>query len=76
MDGLTELINTFDRRELQLEAARVVASHKATNGWIKKFKADHDSEEFYRNAIRWYVNEYGGLPSEVGPGTGVTLLYV
>jgi len=76
MDGLESLINTFEGRELQQEAALVISSHDATNGWIKKFKADHNSEEFYRNAIRWYINEYGGLPSEVGPGTKVTLIYI
>ena len=72
---LDNLINTFNTRELQLEAALVIASHNANNGWIKQFKADHNSEEFYKNVIRWYVNEYGGFPSDVGPGNKVTHLY-
>ena len=76
MDAIEELINTFDTRELQLEAARVISSHNANNIWIKQFKADHNSEEFYKNVIRWYINEYGGLPSEVGPGNKIQLLYV
>ena len=76
MDGIETLINTFDSRELQLEAALVIASHNANNGWIKQFKADHNSEDFYKNVIRWYIAEYGGLPSEVGPGNKIKLIYI
>ncbi len=76
MDGIESLINTYENRELQLEAALVISSHNANNIWIRKFKAEHNSEEFYKNVIRWYVNEYGGLPSEVGPAKEIKLLYV
>jgi len=76
MDAIEELINTFDTRELQLEAARVISSHNANNIWIKQFKANHNSEEFYKNVIRWYIIEYGGFPSEVEPGSKIKLLYV
>ena len=76
MDGIETLINTFEMRELQLEAALVISSHNANNIWIKQFKADHNSEDFYENVIRWYITEYGGLPSEVGPGNKIKLIYV
>ena len=73
--GITELLDTYETRELQLEAARVVSSHPATNRWIRNFKANHDSRDFYRKVVEWYINEYGGLPSDIGPGKNVKLLW-
>lgn len=73
--GITSLLETYETRELQLEAARVVASHHATNRWITNFKANHDSIDFYRKVVEWYVNQYGGLPSEIGPGKEIKLLW-
>ena len=73
--GITELLDTYETRELQLEAARVVSSHPATNKWIRNFNANHDSRDFYRKVVEWYINEYGGLPSDVGPGKNVKLLW-
>lgn len=75
MESVIELLKTYEIRELQLEAARVVASHPATNKWIRNFKANHNSTEFYEKVIIWYINEYGGMPSEVGPGMKVKLLW-
>lgn len=74
-DALNELLETFDTRELQLEAARVISSHPATNVWVNKFKAQHDSAQFYKMVVTWYINEYGGMPSEVGPAKEVKLLW-
>jgi hypothetical protein len=74
--GITSLLETYETRELQLEAARVVASHPATNKWIRNFKANHDSTDFYRKVVEWYINEYGGMPSETGPGKNVKLLWI
>lgn len=62
-DPIVEYINSFDLRELQIEAALVIANHPATSAWIKKFKADHDSQQFYRNVILWHYEEYGELPT-------------
>jgi hypothetical protein len=70
------LLDTYEPRELQLEAARVVSSHPATNRWIRNFKADHNSHDFYRMVIEWYINEYGGMPSDTGPGKEVKLLWI
>lgn len=75
MEGISALLDTYETRELQLEAARVIASHPATNKWIRNFKADHDSTIFYKKVISWYINEYGGMPSDVGPGKDVKLLW-
>ena len=73
-DAIMDMIDTLDQRELQLEAARVISSHDATNTFIKQFRSDHDSRQFYRNAVLWYIQKYGAFPSEIGPGAGVELL--
>jgi hypothetical protein len=64
-------------RQLQLEAARVISTMPATNDNIYKFNvaSRHNSQGWYVAAIEWYVKEYGGLPSEVGPGRDVLFVY-
>lgn len=64
-------------RKLQLEAARVIASMPATNDNIHKFNkaSRHNSQGWYVAAIEWYVGQYGGMPSEVGPGKDVEFIY-
>ena len=44
--AVVEIVNTLEGRELQLEAARVIASHKSTSKFIKQFRADNDSRQF------------------------------
>jgi nucleoside diphosphate kinase len=73
--AVVEIVNTLEGRELQLEAARVIASHKSTSKFIKQFRADNDSRQFYRNAVVWYISQYGGFPSEIGPGVDVKLIH-
>jgi hypothetical protein len=48
----------------------------ATNDNIYKFNiaSRHNSQGWYVAAIEWYIKEYGGLPSETGPGRDVKLL--
>jgi hypothetical protein len=50
---------------------------EATNNNIFKFnqQAHHDSQNWYKAVIKWYIDEYGGLPSQVGPGKNVNLVY-
>ena len=64
-------------RKLQLEAARVIASMPATNDNIHKFNkaSRHNSQGWYVAAIEWYVGQYGGMPSEAGPGKDIKFLY-
>ena len=49
---------------------------QATNNNIQQFnkQAHHDSQKWYRAVIRWYINEYGDLPSRAGPGKEVKLI--
>ena len=69
-------INDFDLRTLQTESARALVAIEATNNNIFKFnqQAHHDSQNWYKAVIEWYINEYGGLPSHVGPGKDVKLV--
>ena len=64
-------------RELQRESARALSTMQATNHNIFQFnkKAHHNSHNWYKAVIEWYVEQYGDLPSKVGPGKDVKLVY-
>jgi|TARA_B100000900_G_C20015174_1_gene487586 hypothetical protein len=64
-------------RELQRESARALAAIQATNNNIHQFnkKAHHNSQLWYKAVIEWYVEQYGDLPSKVGPGTEIELIH-
>jgi hypothetical protein len=66
----------LELRELQLESARAVATMEATNNNLSQFnkQAHHNSQQWYKAVINWYVEQYGDLPSKVGPGTTVNLV--
>ena len=70
-------ISELPLRQLQLEAARVISTMEATNDNIHKFNkaSRHNSQGWYIAAIEWYVSEYGGMPSEVGPGKDIKFVY-
>jgi len=70
-------LENLNLRELQILSARVLAVIEATNNTLWKFnkQAFHDSQNWYRTVIQWYIDEYGGWPDEVGPGKNVELLY-
>jgi len=69
-------INDLTLRQLQTESARAISTMAATNDNIYQFnkQAHHNSHNWYRVVIEWYVNKYGGLPSETGPGVQVELI--
>lgn len=64
-------------RQLQQESARAISTMQATNNNIWQFnqKAHHNSQNWYRAVIEWYIEQYGGLPSEVGPGKDIKMVY-
>jgi hypothetical protein len=70
-------INDLDVRELQRESARALSTMQATNNNIFQFnkQAHHNSHNWYKAVIEWYVEQYGDLPSKVGPGKDVKLVY-
>ncbi len=69
-------INELTLRQLQTESARALSTMQATNNNIHMFnkKAHHNSQMWYKAVIEWYVDNYGDLPSKVGPGTEVKLI--
>ena len=69
-------INDLDVRQLQKESARALSTMQATNNNIWQFnkKAHHNSQNWYKAVINWYVEQYGDLQSKVGPGKEVKLI--
>jgi len=69
-------LNSLSLRDLQKESSRALATMSATNHNLSKFnkQANHNSQHWYRTIIQWYVDQYGNLPSKVGPGKDVKLL--
>jgi hypothetical protein len=63
-------------RELQTESARALSTMQATNNNIYQFnkQAHHNSQNWYKAVIDWYVEQYGDLPSKVGPGKDIRLV--
>jgi hypothetical protein len=70
-------LETLPLRDLQKLSARVLSSMIANNNNIWQFNqhAHHDSQKWYKTVIKWYIEEYGGWPDEVGPGKEVRILY-
>ena len=70
------MIEKLSLRSLQLECARALQTMQATNNNIHQFnkKAHHNSQDWYKAVIQWYIDSYGGLPSKVGPGMKVKLI--
>ena len=71
-------INDLTLRELQKEAARALSTMNANNNNIWQFNqhAHHNSQNWYKAVIKWYIDTYDGLPSQIGPGKDIKLLYV
>ena len=69
-------INELSVRELQTESARALSTMQATNNNIWQFNkvAHHNSQNWYKAVIEWYVDQYGDLPSKVGPGKNIKLV--
>lgn len=70
-------LDVLTLRQLQIESARVISTMQATNSNIAQFnkQAHHDSQNWYKAVINWYIAQYGDLPSKTGPGKNVVLIY-
>lgn len=70
------LLEKLTLRELQCESARALSTMQATNNNIWQFnkQAHHNSQNWYRVVIQWYIDQYGDLPSKAGPGKEVKLI--
>lgn len=69
-------LSNLTLRELQTESARALSTMQATNNNIWQFnkEAHHDSQKWYKSVIKWYVEQYGDLPSRIGPGKNIKLV--
>jgi hypothetical protein len=70
------MLDDLNLRDLQKESARALSTMQATNNNIHMFnkKAHHNSQLWYKAVIEWYIEQYGDLPSKVGPGKDVKLV--
>lgn len=70
------MIDKLTLRELQIESARALSTMQATNNNIHQFNklAHHNSQNWYQAVIKWYIEQYGGLPSDAGPGKDIKLV--
>jgi hypothetical protein len=69
-------LDNLTLRQLQTESARALSTIQATNNNIWQFnkQAHHDSQKWYKAVIKCYIEQYGDLPSKVGPGKEVKLI--
>lgn len=69
-------ISNLSLRQLQTESARALSTIEATNNNIYQFnkQAYHNSQNWYTAVINWYIEQYGDLPSKVGPGKDIKLI--
>ena len=70
-------IDNLKLRQLQTESARALATIQATNNNIWQFnkQAHNDSQNWYKAVINWYIEQYGDLPSKIGPGKDIEMLH-
>tara|TARA_Y100000593_G_scaffold62609_1_gene115947 strand:+ start:1096 stop:1296 length:201 start_codon:yes stop_codon:yes gene_type:complete len=59
---IEEMLKDYTLRDLQVYSSVILSEHNATNNFIKQFKADHDSHQFYKNVIKWYIKKYQKFP--------------
>lgn len=69
-------LDSLELRQLQRESARALTTLEATSSNISQFnkQAHHNSHLWYKAVIQWYVDQYGDLPSRIGPGKDVILI--
>lgn len=69
-------VSNLTLRQLQQESARALSTMQATNNNIYQFnkQAHHNSHNWYAAVIKWYVEQYGDLPSRTGPGKDIKLV--
>jgi len=64
---IDNVIQDYSLRELQMHSSRILSNYNATNMFIKQFKADYDSQQFYKNVIKWFVQKEKKFPEEHVP---------
>lgn len=69
-------LNSLTLRQLQQESARALVILDATNKNLSRFNnfANHNSQNWYKAVISWYIEQHGDLPSKIGPAKNVKLI--
>ena len=70
-------VNNLTLRQLQQESSRALATMQATNNNIYPFNKQVIAIVIIGTSLlsRWYVDKYGGLPSQTGPGKDIIMVY-
>tara|TARA_Y100000004_G_C8938772_1_gene423218 strand:- start:233 stop:1186 length:954 start_codon:yes stop_codon:yes gene_type:complete len=63
--SIKKIIEDYTLRELQQYSSLILFNFDATNTFIKQFKSDHDSHQFYKNVIFWYINKFNVFPESI-----------
>jgi len=63
--SIKKIIEDYTLRELQQYSSLILFNFDATNNFIKQFKADHNSLQFYKNVIFWYIKKYNAFPENI-----------
>jgi hypothetical protein len=69
------MYNTLSLRKLQTECARASVILPYEKIEFLSSKTQYSSVQYYKLVVDIYIKEFGGLPSETGPGKDVKLLY-
>tara|TARA_B000000609_G_C24178586_1_gene356009 strand:+ start:947 stop:1147 length:201 start_codon:yes stop_codon:yes gene_type:complete len=61
-----DILNDYTIRELQIISGKILSEYPymSSNDRIKNFKADHDSVQFYKNIIMWYIKKSNTFPDD------------
>ena len=62
---IKSFVEDYTLRELQQISSIILHNFDATNNFIKQFKADHNSHQFYKNVIFWYIKKYNAFPENI-----------
>lgn len=69
------MIESLSLRDLQKECARASVVLPYEKIEFLSSKTQYSSVQYYTWVIEIYIREFGGLPSEIGPGKNIKLLY-
>ena len=71
-----QTIDDMSIGELQKECAKALATMDATSVNIHQFnkQAHHNSHNWYKAVLSWYIEQYGNLPRKAGPGVDINLI--
>jgi len=61
---IDNVIRDYSLRDLQIYSSKILSVCGATNSFIAQFKADNDSQQFYKNVIKWYMKKYRVFPED------------